>query len=163
MQLPEEELDRKLKDVYAKECLCVGLSNSASLVYNVPFVKKLTSVTICPGPNIANFSKVVTLRNMVDHIYGRLNIMTNNMRPHVFVNELNIYVAYFREQVEEQLADVKQVAFNQKFGRKLLEGIAYYRSIEQAIRHSSIADALHAAETEITGLLNRLAPTPAVV
>lgn len=163
MQLPEEELDRKLKDVYAKECLCVGLSNSASLVYNVPFVKKLTSVTICPGPNIANFSKVVTLRNMVDHIYGRLNIMTNNMRPHVFINELNIYVAYFREQVEEQLADVKQVAFNQKFGRKLLEGIAYYRSIEQAIRHSSIADALHAAETEITGLLNRLSPTPAVV
>lgn len=161
LQLPPEELDRKLKDVYAKDCLCVGLSNSASLVYNVPFVKKLTSVTICPGPNIVNFSKVVTLRQMVDHIYGRINIMSNGLRPHVFINELHIYLDYFREQLEEQFTDAKQMAYNAKFGKNLLDGISYYRSIEHAIRNSSFGDALRTAETELTSLMQRLNPVPA--
>ncbi len=162
MQLPPEELERKLKDVYAKDCLCVGLSNSASLVYNVPFVRKLTSVTICPGPNIVNFSKIVTLRQMVDHIYGRLNIMTNKMRPHVFINELHIYVTYFREQLEEQVTDAKQTAYNVKFGKNLLDGISYYRTIEHSIRNSSFGEALRAAEAEVTNLMQRLAPVPAI-
>lgn len=162
MQLPPEELDRKLKDVYAKDCLCIGLSNSASLLYNVPFVRKLTSVTICPGPNIVNFSKIVTLRQMVDHIYGRLNIMTNSMRPHVFINELHIYVAYFREQLEEQLTDAKQTAYNLKFGKNLLEGISYYRGLEHAIRNSSFGEALHDAEAEIINLMQRFVPSAVV-
>ena len=162
LQLPPEELERKLKDVYAKDCLCVGLSNSASLVYDVPFVKKLTSVTICPGPNIANFSKIVTLRQMVDHIYGRLNIMTNSMRPHVFINELNIYLAYFREQLEDQMTDAKQITQNLKFGKNLLDGIAYYRNIEHAIRNSNFAEALRAAEEEVTNMIQRLTPAPAI-
>lgn len=162
MQLPPAELETKLKDVYAKDCLCVGLSNSASLVYNVPFVKKLTSVTICPGPNIANFSKIVTLRQMVDHIYGRLNIMTNKMRPHAFINELHIYVTYFREQLEEQPTDGKRTAYNLKFAKNLLEGISYYQGIEHAIRNSSFNEALRAAETEIKKLVQQLASVPAV-
>ena len=40
-----------------KECLCVGLSNAAAINYGEEFVKNLNAVTICPGPNIANFFK----------------------------------------------------------------------------------------------------------
>ena len=69
--LDPEELKTQEEEVLSKECLCIGLSNAASKVYEQPFVKKQEAVTICPGPNIVNFSKIASLQEMVDHIYGR--------------------------------------------------------------------------------------------
>lgn len=96
--LPEPEYQLKLADVLDKECLCVGLSNAASLKYSVPFLDKLKSVNVCPGPNIAHFSKVVSLRTMVDHIYGRSVTLTPDDRPHMFINELSLYIDYLKEK-----------------------------------------------------------------
>ncbi|MCZ0211664.1 hypothetical protein OZK63_40605, partial [Streptomyces sp. UMAF16] len=79
----------------------MGLSNAAAAVYNISFVKNYEAINICPGPNIAHFSKIVSLQNMVDHIYGRTNILANNNRPHVFIAELHLYIAYLKEQLEE--------------------------------------------------------------
>ena len=41
LDIPKEQLQQQLDEVLSKECLCIGLSNSASLRYKVPFVKKL--------------------------------------------------------------------------------------------------------------------------
>ena len=71
-----------------KECLCVGLSNVTNINYREEFVKNLNAVTICPGPNITNFSKTVSLQTMIDHIYGRTNIMTNTQWSYMFIAEL---------------------------------------------------------------------------
>ena len=90
-------------EVLDKECLCIGLSNSAAINYNQTFVKKLDAVTICPGPNIVNFSKVVSLQTMTDHIYGRTNILTNTNRPHMFIAELHLYIDYLKEEMENDL------------------------------------------------------------
>lgn len=161
LQLPPAEFEKQAKEVFTKECLCIGLSNSASLVYNTPFVKKITSVTICPGPNIVNFSKIVSLKEMVDHIYGRINIMTNAARPHMFINELTLYVNYLREQVEETTRDSKQVQYIQKFGKNLQDGIAYYRDIAKDIINGDLFLAgLASAETEIQNLLRVVEPEP---
>ena len=122
----------------AKECLCVGLSNSASLVYQQSFLKKLNSVTICPGPNIAFFSEVVTLRQMTDHIYGRTNLLKNVYRPHMFINELRLYIDYLREQVEVEELDERQMVANTKFARNLLDGITYYRTISGSVEDSDL-------------------------
>jgi hypothetical protein len=130
LNLTPEEFEKRKNEVISKECLCVGLSNSASLVYSTPFLKRLNSVLICPGPNIAYFSRVVSLAEMTDHIYGRGNVLTNPERPHMFVKELQLYVDYFRELIEESANDAKQIAYCVKFFNNLLDGIAYYRTIE---------------------------------
>ena len=53
-------------------------------------------VSVCPGPNMAYFSEVVSLKKMVDHIYGKINIMMRKDRPNLFIKELGLYIDYFR-------------------------------------------------------------------
>jgi hypothetical protein len=161
LDLPAEQYEKQVRDVLSKECLCVGLSNSASLVHHTPFVKKLTSVTICPGPNIVNFSKVVSLKEMIDHIYGRTNIMTNPTRQHMFINELRLYVNYFKELIEDSCNDNKQIQFCQKFSKNMMEGINYYRNIAEEIQPKELfLHALAKAENEIKNLLRAIEPEP---
>lgn len=132
LNLPEYEYTRQLNNVLDKECLCVGLSNAASLAYNQVFIKKLNAVTICPGPNIANFSKVVSLQTMADHIYGRINILTNAQRPHMFIAELCLYIDYLKEQLEEELPGeqfLKKKKYFKSYYQNLRDGINYYRQL----------------------------------
>ena len=132
LNLPEPEYKRQLNDVLGKECLCVGLSNAAAINYKQTFIKKLTAVTICPGPNIANFSKVVSLQTMTDHIYGRKNIVTNANRPHMFIAELHLYIDYLKEQLEEDTSTgqfAKKKKYYVSFYQNLREGIMYYRRL----------------------------------
>jgi hypothetical protein len=138
LNLPEPHYKKQLNDVLAKECLCVGLSNAAAINYKQTFIKKLTAVTICPGPNITNFSKVVSLQTMLDHIYGRTNILSNAQKPHMFIAELHLYIDYLKEQLEEKMS-VEQFSKKRKyfksFYQNLREGINYYRLLR------NIADA----------------------
>jgi len=132
LDLPEAEYKKQLDSVLTKECLCVGLSNAASICYNEPFLKKQHAVNICPGPNIVNFSRIVSLQTMTDHIYGRTNLVTNEMRPHMFIAELYLYIDYMREQIED---DVQHEQFDKKkkyytsFCQNLRDGISYYRKL----------------------------------
>ncbi|MBV8256031.1 MAG: hypothetical protein JO154_25775 [Chitinophaga sp.] len=136
LNLPTDEYKRQLESVLEKECLCVGLSNSAAILYNEPFVRTLKAVTVCPGPNIVNFSKIVSLQTMTDHIYGRTNILQNSERPHVFIGELRLYVAYLKEQLEQD-SQSDQVSKRKKyyttFFQNLNEGIAYYQQLADTI------------------------------
>ena len=151
MELPAEEYEKKYQEVVSKECLCVGLSNSASVNYKIPLVKHLKAVTICPGPNIAYFNKVVTLREMTDHIYGRTNILENQERPHMFIKELKLNVDYLREQASELKADdKKQMKDALDFGKQLLSGIEYYRSMSNKISQTERFNIqLNDLETEV--------------
>jgi hypothetical protein len=133
LNLPAEKYEHELKIVLDKECLCIGLSNAAAIKYEQPFLKNLTAVTICPGPNIAYFSKAVSLQEMTDHIYGRTNIITDNSRPHVFINELFIYINYLKERLldEADNMDSKREKYFLSFYNQLMSGIKYYREIAQ--------------------------------
>lgn len=112
-----------------KECLCVGLSNAALLAYNIPQKHYKEAVSICPGPNMAYFSKVLSLQQMVAHIYGGESIIERSDRPHVFIKELSLYISYF----EEALAEAKEPYTKQQqnyftgFADNLHKGIAYYK------------------------------------
>lgn len=152
LNLPEDEYIKQLNDVHAKECLCVGLSNSASLEYKQPFLKKLTNVTICPGPNIAYFSEVVSLAQMTDHIYARTNLLQGVNRPHMFTKELNLYINYLKEQVDNAGQDEKRIQYCIKFSENLLEGINYYKSIGVSSKNSSFLMDLVTGENQIHSL-----------
>ena len=157
LNLPEPEYNRQLNDVLDKECLCVGLSNAAAINYKQSFIKKLNAVTICPGPNIANFSKVVSLQTMTDHIYGRRNIVTSASRPHMFIAELHLYIDYLKEQLEE---DTRTGQFAKKkkhyvsFYQNLRDGIMYYRRLSgiSATGRNLFVKALYYAGVELDSL-----------
>lgn len=153
LNLPEEEYIKQLNDVHAKECLCVGLSNSASLEYKQPFLKKLTNVTICPGPNIAYFSEIVSLKQMTDHIYGRTNILQGVNRPNMFIKELNLYINYLKEQVDNAGQDEKRIQYCLKFSENLLEGINYYKSSGISSTDPSFSMDLASGENRINSLM----------
>ncbi len=136
-QLQQEEMSKaerqkKTNDIHTKECLCIGLSNAACLKYNLPPINKaISGVTACPGPNLAYFDKIVSLREMVDHIYGRINLLRNTYRPHVFIKELKIYLTYLKDRLEEgfDISDIKQVKYFKSFCKNMLDAVEYYVSL----------------------------------
>ena len=132
--LTPEEYERQHREVVSKECLCIGLMNSAVHEYALPPVKKLTAVTICPGPNIAYFNKVVSLREITDHIYGRLNLLSGVNRPHMFIKELRLNIAYLKEQMDDlKFRTEKSVREISSFRSQLLKGVDYYRQLSSEI------------------------------
>lgn len=124
----DEELEGEISRITEKDCLCEGLGTSARLSRNSRLSHGLKAVAICPGPNLAYFSGTFSLKEMVDHIYGRANILNSLYRPHMFINELKLYVEYLKEEVEKSLRhnDLKKNASLQNFRNNLLKGIEYY-------------------------------------
>ncbi|PVY39481.1 nitronate monooxygenase family protein [Pontibacter virosus] len=132
MGMPEAEYKAAEAKVLEKECLCEGLANTALVKFGISR-KTVASrpVAICPGPNLAYFSNIFKLQEMVDHIYGRVNVLNNTYRPHVFVNELNMYVQYWKNkkaELQETMTD-KQEKYLQSFWQNLQQGIAYYKEL----------------------------------
>ena len=132
LNLPEKEYKEAYDKIIEKECICVGLGVSASRSKNIPVKQHIDEVSVCPGPNIAYFSKEMTLKDMVDHIYGRKNMLDNRPRPHMFLKELGMYLDIYKERCEAFLKDPvdkrekKQLS---QFRKNLFEGIEYYRDL----------------------------------
>ena len=87
---------------------------------------------VCPGPNLIYFSRVSSLKEMVDHIYGKINILNQHRpRPHVFINELRLYIHYLKGLVLKASAKMtaKEAECFAEFRKNLMEGIEYYKSL----------------------------------
>lgn len=161
--LAENEYQYQLTRVLDKECLCVGLSNAASLKYEQLFLKHQNAVTICPGPNIVNFNKVVSLRTMIDHIYGRTDITDGVDRPNLFVAELNLYINFIKEQLENENGhepDAKRKKYYTEFFKNLQEGIGYYRQLPviAALNHGAFIHGLDAGDSQLMTLEMEYSP-----
>ncbi|PUZ23413.1 hypothetical protein DCC81_23840 [Chitinophaga parva] len=147
LELPAEEYQQRVQEVVDKECLCVGLSNAAALRHNARFVRNRTAVNVCPGPNIVYFNKVLSLREMVDHIYGRANVLANTNRPHVLLKELTLYLDYLEEQLEAPIKATPPAKYYDECCERLRDGILYYRQLHAAgvIPEADFLPGLHAA------------------
>ncbi|MDP1676085.1 MAG: hypothetical protein Q8L88_04405 [Bacteroidota bacterium] len=126
-----EERQQEFDAITDKSCICVGLGTSALIVNNLNTKVEGPGVSICPGPNIAYFDKIVSLKEMIDHIYGRINIINNENRPNLFVKELKLYVDYLKTKIAETPAPIsdKQLKYFLTFQQNLNEGIEYYRGL----------------------------------
>lgn len=126
-----EDYQIRYAKITEKSCTCVGLGTSALLAYGLDTKTEGEGVSICPGPNMAYFSKIATLSEMTDHIYGRTNLITRSDRPNMFIKELSIYLKYLEEQITETRRFVtrKQKQYLLKFATNLNEGIAYYEAL----------------------------------
>jgi len=154
LNLTETEYTKQAGEVMEKECLCIGLSNAAAINYHETFLKNRSAVNICPGPNIVNFSKVVSLQTMTDHIYGRQNILSSSPRPNMFVAELYLYIDYLKEQLTAEFeteAFAKRKKYFNSFYQNLRQGILYYRQLPgiAASNREQFAKDLYYADKEL--------------
>lgn len=129
--LSKQEYDYQLNKITEKSCTCVGLGTSALLAYNLDTKIEGDGVSICPGPNLAYFSKITTLNEMIGHIYGRTNVMMRTDRPNMFIKELLIYLEYYKEQIDEFRMNTIEKRRKQllSFGNNLNDGITYYQNL----------------------------------
>jgi len=124
-----------------KLCLCDGLSTSTLLKNNLLTSRENKSVSICPGPNLAWFSKVYSLDEMVRHIYGKIDLLNKVNRPNMFINELNLYVDYYKKDLETnaQKLNDKKKKYLLKFKEQLLIGIEYYKELVPKFTNQTMA------------------------
>ena len=79
--LDEEQRAAHVQETTDRACICFDLSAPALKVMNLPTNSKLN---VCVGPNARFFDKVSSLREMVDHIYGRIDLLKGKNRPNMF-------------------------------------------------------------------------------
>jgi hypothetical protein len=131
------ELKKQIDAVTEKICLCEGLCASVYIKDNILAPKESGAVSICPGPNLAYFSKKYSLQEMVDHIYGKVNLLEGINRPNLFVKELSLYIDYFKKEVQNfsddlktnvQSLNLKKQNYLNKFYNHMMAGIEFYRT-----------------------------------
>ena len=130
-EISESEFEKLKAKVTDKACLCVGLVNAAYLENDIKIKGQQQGIVICPGPNLAYFDKEISLANMVKHIYGNMNVMTDANRPNVLVKELKMYVAYLRNEISDFSTEISagQIKKWNSFKNNLTEGIKYYQDL----------------------------------
>ncbi len=130
--LPEEKKGWEKWRTLAKSCICHDLSGGAVLRYGL---EKEADPAVCCGPNIVNFSRVASLQEMVDHIYGRANLLARPERPHAFLREISLYAEHLKGQMEEfrkGMADYTPTTMRE-LQDNLAEGIEYYRKMAEEL------------------------------
>lgn len=131
LNLPDEHYRAQFNAITEKVCLCEGLCASAYLKNEILKPKESDAVSICPGPNLAYFSGKYSLKEMIDHIYGRIDLLKQVNRPNLFVNELRLYLDYLKKDMETQFEVVndKKLKYWKKFSEQMQQGINYYKSL----------------------------------
>lgn len=123
-----EDPSGSLETVLARSCICHDLAGGATVKHGID---PDATPAICPGPGIQDFSRVASLDEMVDHIYGRGALVTNPLRPHAFIRELGLYVEHFAHESAELRAGTssRKPRYLDEFRENLRAGIDYYREL----------------------------------
>jgi hypothetical protein len=123
-----EQLPVVKEEILAKSCLCQDLSGAADVNFGL---NPESTPAICPGPNTVNFTRVTSLEEMAGHIYGRLSLLSNPERPHMFIEEIRLYVTYLRKEAGKYALELSRMQPKNFQGLKdnLLKGIEYYRRL----------------------------------
>ena len=133
-----------------KTCLCMGLAATAVINYGVE-TRESKGVSICPGPNMAYFNQELSLQDMSHHIYNGDEGIVRADRPHMFVNELGMYLKYLSEKIEEHKEDWgrKSGRYLNGFTTNMNEGISYYQEM-----FSTIGDTFSSVKQSAINSLN---------
>ena len=133
-----------------KTCLCMGLAATAVINYGIE-TRESKGVSICPGPNMAYFNQELSLQDMSHHIYNGNEGIVRTDRPHMFVNELGMYLKYLSEKIEEHKEDWgrKSGRYLNGFTSNMNEGISYYQEM-----FSSIGDTFNSLKESAINSLN---------
>jgi hypothetical protein len=124
LDLPEAEKERLRAAVMDRSCICYHLGNGARIALGLAEEADAPQA-ICPGPNLAWFNRIYSLQEMIDHIYGRGPSLVPAHRPHMFAQELELYVDYYEKLVRNGNASEGDVRYRAKFRQNLEESMAF--------------------------------------
>lgn len=149
--LAADVYEEQIKTVTEKICLCEGLCSSAYIKNEIVKPRENKAVAICPGPNLAYFSRTYSLDEMINHIYGSDDLLKDVKRPHLFINELNLYIDYFQRELSAHIKNIndKKQKYLLKFKAELENGITYYKQL-----FPKLSNLAHTLPTVFEDLLN---------
>ena len=130
LQISDSEKDELLDSMLAKVCLCDHLANGALIKLGIS-PKSKSPQSICPGPNIVWFNRQYSLQEMTDHIYGRGESLVAAERPHMFCQELELYVNYFEKLIDTIGSSEAEIKYLEIFKENLEKGIEYILEISE--------------------------------
>lgn len=133
LNLVSDDFKESFDKIIEKACLCEDLAAPALIEYEIDNNRPLVS-TVCAGPNIAYFKQIISLKEMIGHIYGRMNLISDASRPCMFIAELNMYIDQFKKdvkQVAEQLSKIETKRLL-TVAKNLFDGIAYYKTLAKS-------------------------------
>ena len=130
MQIPDSEKDELKESWYVKVCLCDHLANGALIKLGIS-PKTKSPQSICPGPNIVWFNRQYSLQEMTDHIYGRGVSLVSEDRPHMFCQEIELYVNYFEKLLVTIGSSEAEIKYLEIFKENLEKGIEYILEISE--------------------------------
>ncbi len=165
LNLQEAEYKRRFDAIVVKACICHDLGQPV-IVKNDIQTKVPGFSAICPGPNLAYFSKISTLKEMADHIYGRINLLNPTPRPNMFIKELGMYVDFLKKDITKSITSMSEqkIKYFTEFKNNLLEGIEYYRKlfpqmVEESLEYrTKCLNDLEACHQRLLGLIEEFAP-----
>lgn len=139
LHLNEDEYKKSFNAIIVKACICHDLGQPALINNNIP-TKVPGFTAVCPGPNLAYFSTIATLKEMVDHIYGRTNLLNDTPRPNMFIKELGMYLDYLKKDIIKSLETMNEqkIKYFTEFRNNLFEGIEYYRKLFPQMTEESL-------------------------
>ncbi len=128
LELSDDEKERLRSAVVEKTCICDHLGNGALIELGIAEEENAPQC-ICPSAVIAWFNKIYTLKEMVDHIYGRGPSLVSSKRPHVFASEIVMYVDFFEKQVANCSCTPRENKVLQEFKSNLEKGMDFCLNI----------------------------------
>lgn len=137
--LPAADYQQRFERITEKICLCEGLCASVYLKNGMLKARENNAVSICPGPNLAYFSRKYSLKEMVQHIYGKTDLLVTVNRPNLFINELNLYIDYLKKDISTQLNELstKKAKYFTRFKEQLEQGISYYKQLLPVLKQQT--------------------------
>jgi hypothetical protein len=154
----------QVEAVVAKACICHDLGGGATRKLGI---EHKSTPAICPGPNIVHFKRALSLEELVAHIYGRGDLLTEARRPHMFVAELRLNIDKFKADARKlKRLDVRHEGRENTTLANLRKALEHYRTLinkgelcapELDLQLSELEDELQAIASSST------APMPAHV
>jgi hypothetical protein len=130
LSLAKVEYQKQYDKITDKSCICVGLGTSAVVVNHMENKVRGEGISICPGPNMAYFDEVISLKKMANHIYGKINVLSDHYRPNMFIKEIGLYVDYLDNKIKEATQPIdKQMKYFNTFQKNMEDGISYYKDL----------------------------------
>lgn len=132
--LGENEKNKAIQNVYDKSCICHELGGGA-LIKNGISTEDQIKTAVCPGPSLSIFSKIVSLKEMTSHIYGKIDIADNSHNPGMFMTELRLYIEELGNKISNSInkSSEKELKEIKTFYSNLSKGIEYYHDLAKNI------------------------------
>ena len=131
MEISRDEKERLRTKVVEKTCICHHLGNGALIALGIEREEHAPQ-SVCPSPSIAWFRKIYTLKEMVDHIYGKGQSLIPTERPHMFAQEIVMYVNHFEKQVTTCTYTPREIKTMQEIKNNLEDGMNFCLDISKS-------------------------------